>query len=99
MKRLLFALGATLGFIAGSSAGRGPYRKVASATRALARRPELRRIVAVTVDGALHDAQSAAALKIEHVIDVVRDKAAQALHLTDRDDLDTYVDGMANILE
>lgn len=70
MKKLLLAIGAAVGFLAGSRAGRGPYTKLQSKARALARRPDLRKVVDDTSDAVqekLHDVQSAAAEKIHHI--------------------------------
>ena len=70
MKKLLLAIGAAVGFLAGSRAGRGPYTKLQSKARALARRPDVRKLVDDTSDAVqdkLHDVQSAAAEKIHHI--------------------------------
>lgn len=72
MKKLLLAIGAAVavGFLAGSRAGRGPYTKLQSKARALARRPDVRKVVEDASDAVqekLHDVQSAAAEKIHHI--------------------------------
>lgn len=102
MKRLAFAMGASLGFVAGSWAGRGPFLKVESTARAFARRPEVRKLVdntSAAMQQSLDELQSATTDRIEHVIETVRDKASSALHLASRDDQHTYTEGMTNILE
>ena len=70
MKKLLLAIGTTVGFLVGSRAGRGPYTKLQSKARALSRRPDVRRAVDDTsesVQEKLHGARSAAANKIHHI--------------------------------
>ena len=47
----------------------------------------------------LDELQCATTDRIEHVIETVRDKASSALHLANRDDRHTYIEGMTNILE
>jgi hypothetical protein len=71
MKKLSLAIGAAVGFLAGSRAGRGPYTKLQSKARAaLARRPDVRKVVDDTSDAVqekLHDVESAAAEKMEKI--------------------------------
>ena len=70
MRKLSMAVGAAIGFLAGSRAGREPYEKLEGKARSIARRPDVRKLVDETSDTVhqkLHDAQDAASAKIHHV--------------------------------
>jgi len=68
MKKLPLAISAGVGFLMGSRAGRGPYKKLESKARELTNRPEVRKVVDDTSDSVqqtLQDVQSAASHKLE----------------------------------
>ena len=72
MKKLPFALGAVVGFLAGSRSGRGPYMKLEEKVREIAGRPDVRKVAeeaSDTIQQKIHDVQSTAAQKIHHLKD------------------------------
>jgi hypothetical protein len=85
MKKLPMAIGAAVGFLAGSRAGRGPYTKVEQKTRELSHHPRVRKVID-TADQAIHERinaeHSVASEKIAHLKSVVHDKVPFGSHGT-----------------
>jgi hypothetical protein len=68
MKKLLLALGAAIGFIFGSRAGRRPYEQIESKVKKLTGRSSVHDVVSSTKD-AMHHATDAASSTIGHKVD------------------------------
>jgi hypothetical protein len=71
MKKFLLLIGVGIGFVAGSKAGTGPYKRLEGTIRELSRRPEVKR----SIDAASDKVSE----KVEEVQDTISSKVNSKL--------------------